>query len=179
MRFCSLRVSATPPFAMVFFFGIPAYSSLGRYSEREGRPQRRACGLSPSSPAPSLTKRPGSQRQSKSKPAGPRASRLCHETASNLPHRPNGRKSAVSTLFSATRLLTRLLGEVWFSCPPLPRFLASLFASLFAGEREAASAVGGGGKPRHTATGEMEETPTSQARWKGEAPRPQEGGEGG
>ena len=159
---------------MVFFFGIPAYSSLGRYSEREGRPQRRACGLSPSNPAPSLTKRPGSQRQSKSKPAGPRASRLCHETASNLPHRPNGRKSAVSTLFSATRLLTRLLGEVWFSCPPLPRFLASLFASLFAAEMEAASAVGGrgGGKPQQTTTGEMEETPTPSSEMEGGSPPP-------
>ena len=53
------------------------------------------------------------------------------------------RQAAVSLLLSTTRLLTRLQGEVWFSCQPLPRFLASLFASLFAGEREAACALGG------------------------------------
>ena len=173
--------------------GFWAHQLQNLMHHREGRPQRRACGLSPRAlrlfssirlPGECKTerqaaKRPGGQRQPKSKPDGPRPSRLRHETALYLAHRPNGRQAAVSLLLSTTRLLTRLQGEVWFSCPPLPRFLASLFASLFAGEREAASAVGGGGTPRHTATGEMEETPTSQARWKGEAPRPQEGGEGG
>jgi len=46
--------------------------------------------------------------------------------------------SSMTSKLQATRLKTRLLREVWFPRTPLPRFLASLFTSLFAGEREAA-----------------------------------------
>ena len=42
-----------------------------------------------------------------------------------------------------TRLLIRLLEEVWFPGHACHALLASLFASLFAGKREATSADGG------------------------------------
>ena len=42
-----------------------------------------------------------------------------------------------------TRLLTRLLEEVWFSGHACHTFLASLFTSLFAGKREVAPKLGG------------------------------------
>ncbi len=53
-----------------------------------------------------------------------------------------------SAAVPTARLLTRLLEEVWFFCAPLPHLLASLFTSLFAGDREVTHTAGGEGESR-------------------------------
>ncbi len=64
--------------------------------------------------------------------------RQCWEGGVNVGEGGGRQMSSMNSKLQATRLKTRLLREVWFPRTPLPRFLASLFTSLFAGEREAA-----------------------------------------
>ena len=81
----------------------------------------------------------------------PKGAGQCQGTASTT---VGGRRREVNadsphrkTPSMQTRLLTRLLQEVWFPGHACHAFLASLFASLFAGKREVARSSAGFGAP--------------------------------